>query len=361
MHTQGFNPYVYCLNNPLSFVDPSGYWNVTLGENWHDFAIYAMATVATAATGGTASAYFIPAIFAYYTTTYNATINGASYNQTQAAGIKAFLGGVISAVGAYGVGKLFGNVIANQLAREILRAFSHGVVQGTSRMLQGGKLIHGFFAGFVSSLAASYGGILASKNVGNVKEFMGSYVIPIVAGGTAETLGGGKFANGAVTGAFVGLFNHGMHLEEAAGNDDEVPTPAEGGYMSSRRSASVFCKQISNSLGIEMSYITEIDRNTGEQLFFVQPWSENTAEVSYNIPQKGSDGYYYHNGNRVIRQDHWAPKQKGLITTGGIAGKDWKYAVKIKGSVFHHDGNGLNIFEYTPMHFEGIRYNIKPR
>ncbi|NOU45784.1 MAG: hypothetical protein HOO86_01835 [Bacteroidales bacterium] len=27
-------------------------------------------------------------------------------------------------------------------------------------------------------------------------------------GGTAETLGGGKFANGAVTGAFVMMFNH---------------------------------------------------------------------------------------------------------------------------------------------------------
>lgn len=31
-----------------------------------------------------------------------------------------------------------------------------------------------------------------------------------VVGGTASRLGGGKFANGAVTGAFVQMFNHGM-------------------------------------------------------------------------------------------------------------------------------------------------------
>lgn len=30
-------------------------------------------------------------------------------------------------------------------------------------------------------------------------------------GGTAEALGGGKFANGAITGAFVGMFNHARH------------------------------------------------------------------------------------------------------------------------------------------------------
>jgi hypothetical protein len=29
-----------------------------------------------------------------------------------------------------------------------------------------------------------------------------------VIGGTAEKLGGGKFANGAVTGAYVTMFNH---------------------------------------------------------------------------------------------------------------------------------------------------------
>ncbi len=33
-------------------------------------------------------------------------------------------------------------------------------------------------------------------------------------GGSAEVIGGRKFANGAVTGAFVGLFNDGMHQGE---------------------------------------------------------------------------------------------------------------------------------------------------
>jgi ABC-type xylose transport system permease subunit len=33
-------------------------------------------------------------------------------------------------------------------------------------------------------------------------------VTSAVIGGTAEKLGGGKFANGAVTGAYVMMFNH---------------------------------------------------------------------------------------------------------------------------------------------------------
>jgi ABC-type xylose transport system permease subunit len=33
-------------------------------------------------------------------------------------------------------------------------------------------------------------------------------ILSAVIGGTAEALGGGKFANGAVTGAYVMMFNH---------------------------------------------------------------------------------------------------------------------------------------------------------
>ena len=35
-------------------------------------------------------------------------------------------------------------------------------------------------------------------------------------GGTAESLGGGKFANGAVTGAFVVMFNDMLHENRKA-------------------------------------------------------------------------------------------------------------------------------------------------
>jgi hypothetical protein len=38
--------------------------------------------------------------------------------------------------------------------------------------------------------------------------FLTPYIISAAIGGTAEALGGGKFANGAVTGAWVMMLNH---------------------------------------------------------------------------------------------------------------------------------------------------------
>jgi hypothetical protein len=71
------------------------------------------------------------------------------------------------------------------------------------RFAQGGKFEHGFMSGFVSSLGGSF--IQAnSRNMSTGAQVAMSAVI----GGTAEKLGGGKFANGAVTGAYVMMFNH---------------------------------------------------------------------------------------------------------------------------------------------------------
>jgi hypothetical protein len=48
---------------------------------------------------------------------------------------------------------------------------------------------------------------------------VGGTVTAAVVGGTASALGGGKFANGAVTGAYTMLFNHLMHQCEIEGNN----------------------------------------------------------------------------------------------------------------------------------------------
>lgn len=94
---------------------------------------------------------------------------------------------------------------------------------------QGGKFHHGFLSGEVyaerkalqviikrytlavenssSRSISSLGGSYLMKNGGNMS---GAQRIAISAaiGGTAEALGGGKFANGAVTGAYVMALNH---------------------------------------------------------------------------------------------------------------------------------------------------------
>ncbi|MFA5478200.1 MAG: hypothetical protein WC271_16030 [Bacteroidales bacterium] len=60
-------------------------------------------------------------------------------------------------------------------------------------------LSHGFAAGGMGSLSGSIGQSAPAEL---------QMIMAAALGGTAEALGGGKFANGAVTGAYVMMFNH---------------------------------------------------------------------------------------------------------------------------------------------------------
>ena len=83
---------------------------------------------------------------------------------------------------------------------ELRRAMAHGISQGALAEAQGGRYAAGFLAGGFGSLASHYELDLGSANV----------VKAAVIGGTASTLGGGKFENGAVTAAFTHVLNNGL-------------------------------------------------------------------------------------------------------------------------------------------------------
>ncbi len=82
--------------------------------------------------------------------------------------------------------------------------------------------------GFAVAQGMKYSNGLASRSMGSLS---GAYsqgaspelqmLIAAGVGGTAEALGGGKFANGAITGAFVGLFNHARHQGNVQSNTAE--------------------------------------------------------------------------------------------------------------------------------------------
>ena len=57
--------------------------------------------------------------------------------------------------------------------------------------------------------------------MGSVKSAGGRVLASSVVGGTASAIGGGKFANGAITGAYVMLFNEMMHQEEDKKTQEE--------------------------------------------------------------------------------------------------------------------------------------------
>jgi len=89
----------------------------------------------------------------------------------------------------------------SKLAGSIYRAIAHGLSRAVIRVVQGGKALGGFLSGFAGSL---FGGF--AKDLDNVDTITKTIMVAI-AGGTASMLGGGKFANGAMSAAFIFMFN----------------------------------------------------------------------------------------------------------------------------------------------------------
>jgi hypothetical protein len=149
-----------------------------------------------------------------------ALLSGANLGQAFTAGI---VGGLIGAAsgflnfasaGAYYTpdGRFVNDIpLLEKAARH---AFSDAWLNG----ITGGDIKHGFITGSLSTLGNDFiDNNFGSKISDNGK--ISNNLIPKVAcaaalGGTIEEIGGGKFANGAITGAYGMLFNELMHENE---------------------------------------------------------------------------------------------------------------------------------------------------
>jgi RHS repeat-associated protein len=235
--SQSLNRYSYVLNNPLSLVDPSGFFFKKLWrgikkvakkvwrgvkkavkavgnfikDNWKPIVATVAGIALGAVTGGLgfavsglAGTVLSGAGFGFGSAFSGTLLAGGSVGDAFKAGIKgAVIGGVTAGL-TYGVGSLFSGPAGGFGAISYAaKAATHGVVGGLTRIAQGGRFEHGFLAG---AFSAGFGPM-----VNKIPNIAGRVVASAVIGGTAEELGGGKFANGAVTGAFVRLFNHEQH------------------------------------------------------------------------------------------------------------------------------------------------------
>jgi RHS repeat-associated protein len=228
-NSQNYNRYSYVLNNPMSYTDPSGYFfkkllsaSMKISGSGHLLRAIAsnkylnfIATVAACSIGPQAcAAYSFASTFAV-TGSLNASIkNGAIayasakafegigeyFNTAGADNALAARHGVISGdtLHSFGGNYLTSGQIAGQIA-------SHAVTGGVISTLSGGKFGHGFFAAGVTKGAGGAwlpGGARLSSG-----QIAGGTVVSAIIGGTASVISGGKFANGANTGAFQYLFN----------------------------------------------------------------------------------------------------------------------------------------------------------
>ena len=216
--TQGLNRYSYCLNNPLSLTDPSGYsW---LSDNWRSLVGAAVGIAVGALTAGAGAtvgvAILAGAAGGAAGALTGALLNGANIGQVAKA---TFTGAFWGAVG--------GSLNFISADEELLaKLFKHTFTQGFLEGVQGGNVYHGFMMGAVSSA----GGHFIDKYANSMGK-LGEITANAVLSGTVDEIGGGKFANGAVTGAFAIMFNDMMHENSSRRNEIEIDNTKDNTFL----------------------------------------------------------------------------------------------------------------------------------
>lgn len=122
---------------------------------------------------------------------------------------KAFLSGFGQGVLTFGIGKAFPVLPCEcstsvKAARFAERTIAHAVVGGAFAEVNGDRFTSGFLAaGFTNAVSA-----FAPKLGVDLHDPVQGTAFSAVSGGVSSILGGGKFADGLVTGAYVYLLNH---------------------------------------------------------------------------------------------------------------------------------------------------------
>lgn len=203
--SQSFNRYSYVMNNPMNYVDPSGYsW---LSDNWRTIAAIVVSFYlpgAYAAILGVSETGMVAAVLTGMTSgaIQTGTLKGALIGGFSAGmfnGINSQFNGMAEAnlaVGPPDPSRIVGStgLTTGQVAAKIAANATAG---GVMSVINGGKFGHGFAsAGFGEAFSPAAARIAGESTTNQI-------IASAIVGGTTSRLAGGKFANGAITLGFL--------------------------------------------------------------------------------------------------------------------------------------------------------------
>ena len=240
-NVQSFNRYSYVLNNPLKYIDASGFFFnpfKAIGKLFKGVvkffkkafkAILRSSFLRTVVAigiaflpgGGSLAAAFLKGFGAGFV---------ASGGDLKSGIIGALTFGV-----SHGIGTHFGNLAraaggALNTAQRVAKSLAHGVIGGVSSVAHGGKFLSGFLSAGTAqgfSQFGGYGAIGVSADPSSVGDYAYNTVASAVVGGTVAVLGGGKFGNGAKTFAFMQMFTEAADYYKKAVGRKANPLPGE--------------------------------------------------------------------------------------------------------------------------------------
>lgn len=221
-NSQSLNRYSYCLNNPLAYTDPTGFFSFR--HLFHDighaitqifrnqYVQMGIIIAAACLSGGGAAYWWIcRAAYAAMVTMVLGAISGRSNRDillsgaiTMAtAGAFKFAGGVIKTIG-------WEAVPGNYMDYMPERAAVHGLVGGGLQVAEGGNFKDGFLSAAVAEALPI--GSIGGKNAELTPQIVAERTAAAaIIGGTVAAATGGNFVSGAKTAAFAELFNDVVH------------------------------------------------------------------------------------------------------------------------------------------------------
>ncbi len=189
------NPYIYCGNNPMTYVDPDGEWFFTILSG----IIPGLQPFLPAA---------IQLDMSWMKGGFQSAAAGGSFWQGAGKGLASGAAGVGASFLTAGVGNLFGHGLGSW-GTELLRAGAHGLIGGGMSTLNGNNFWQGFGTNAISSFAGSGLSALGMSNK----------FLPYTMGGIGALSAygfGGDPLNGFWQGYGIGRWNH-----TGSGTDDD--------------------------------------------------------------------------------------------------------------------------------------------